>query len=115
MAGYFVVGVLAAIGLLCVLWALLGWLLPSGKGCVLVCYGMPDPGICSRYRWLHGMGLLSSPLMAVDVQDPPYIEDIEFCAGERLLSRLKQERNQEDGTGTGDSPGRDQRRGVSEL
>lgn len=113
MAGYFVVGALAAIGLLSVLWALCGWLLPGGHGCVLVCYGTPDEGICSRYRWLRGTGLLNCPLVAVDAVQMPPGEDLEQCAGEHLVDRLKQERNH--GTGTGNFTGCDQRRGISEL
>lgn len=115
MTGYFVLAVLAALGLLSVLWALLGWLLPGGRGCVLVCYGTPDPGICSRYRWLRSTGLLGCPLVAVDAAGKMNGEDIELCAGEDLILRLKQEREQEYGTGTGDFTGRDQCRDLSEL
>lgn len=113
MAGYFMVGTLAAIGLLSVLWALCGWLLPGGRGCVLVCYGTPDEGICSRYRWLRGTGLLSCPLVAVDAEQMPPGTDLEQCTGEQLVDRLKQERNY--GTGTGDFTGCHQCRGISEL
>lgn len=115
MAGYVLLGALAAFGLLSMVWASLGWLLPSGRGCALVCFGKPDPGILSRYKWLRGLGLLSCPLLVV-ADDPGEPEDgIEICTGEELLSRLEMERNRFHGTGNGDPPGRDQRRGVSEL
>ena len=113
MAGYVILGTLAAFGLLSVIWACLGWLLPSGKGCVLVCLGEPDVGIVSRWKWLRGLGLLRCPLVAVNA-DAEY-EEIEICAGEELLARLEMERNQFHGTGNGDPSGRDQRRGISEL
>lgn len=115
MAGYFVIGVLAAVGCLSILWALLGWLLPDGRGCVLVCYGAPDPGICSRYRWLRGTGLLGCPLVAVDAPREAAWEDMELCAGEELILRLKWERNQDYGTGTGDFTGCHQCRDLPEL
>ena len=112
MAGYVILGAFAAFGLLSAIWAVLGWLLPSGKGCALVCYGMPDIGIVSRWKWLHGLGLLRCPLIAVTEEN---CEETENCAGEDLLTRLEMERNRVHGTGNGDPSGRHQRRGISEL
>ncbi|MBO7252643.1 MAG: hypothetical protein J6V25_08445 [Oscillospiraceae bacterium] len=114
MAGYFVIGALAAFGAMSLLWAVLGWLLPGGKGCALVCWGMPDEGILSRYRWLYAMGLLRCPLLAVTEQDAACPE-LEICTGQMLLHRLEWEREQVHGAGNGDHPRCDQRRGVSEL
>lgn len=115
VAGYIIIGTLAAFGALSLLWTLLGWLLPGGKGCVLVCFGAPDVGMVSRCRWLRGMGFLRCPLLAVEVEEAVFGDDMEICAGEDLLARLEWERNQVHGTGIGDPPGRHQRRGVSEL
>lgn len=112
MAGYVLFGALAAFGLLSVLWATLGWLLPSGKGCVVVCYGVPDPGIVSRWKWLQSLGLLRCPLIAVTEEAAG---DIEICAGEELIARLEMERNRLHGTGNGDPARRRKRRGISEL
>ena len=112
MAGYVIMGTFAAFGFVSALWAVLGWLLPSGKGCVLVCYGVPDIGIVSRWKWLQSLGLLRCPLLAVT--DTACIET-ENCAGEELLARLEMERNRVHGTGNGDPSGRHQRRGISEL
>ena len=113
MAGYIVMGTLAAFGALCLGWLLLGWLLPSGEGCAVVCFGEPDEGILSRYLWLRNMGFLHCPMLAV-AEDPGQREgSVEYCGGEQLLLRLELERNH--GTGTGDPPGRHRRRGVSEL
>ena len=116
MAGYAIVCILAAFGLLSALWAGLGWLLPGGRGMAMVCAGPPDPGILARYRWLRGLGLFSCPLIvAAEETDLPPMDGIEICAPEALLSRLELERKQIDGTGNGDPPGRHQRRGISEL
>lgn len=114
MAGYVFFGAMAAFGFFCVLWALLGWLLPAGEGCAVVCYGQPDPGVIIRYRWLRGMGFLRCPLLVVTDTDS-FEEEIEICTGEELLSRLEMERNRFAGTGNGDPSGRHQRRGISEL
>ena len=107
--------VLAAIGLLSLGWGILGWLLPDGKGCALVCLGQPDEGILSRYRWLRGIGFLRCPLIVVTDSEEDRDSWIEICAGEALLARLEMERSLVHGTGNGDSPGRHQRRGISEL
>lgn len=115
MTGYIIMGTLAAFGAFSILWAVLGWLLPAGQGCVLVCCGQPDPGILSRYRWLRGAGLLRCPLVCVGAAESCAGDDLEICAGDALLSRLEWERNQKNGTGNGDSPGYHQCRGVSEL
>ena len=67
MAVCFALVLFAAIGIMSVLWALLGWLLPSGQGMVMVCLEPPDPGVLSRYRWLRGLGLLRCPVVIADV------------------------------------------------
>ena len=116
MAGYVVLGVLAAFGALGVLWAALGWLLPGGKGMAMVCVGSPDEGILARYKWLRGLGLFSCPLIvAAEETELRAADGMEICEPENLLSRLELERNKIDGTGNGDPPGRHQRSGVSEL
>ena len=112
MAGYVIMGALAAFGLLSAGWACLGWLLPSGQGCALVCYGMADEGILSRWKWLQSLGLLRCPLICVTDEQ---CHEIENCAGEELLFRLEMERNRFHGTGNGDPAGRHQRRDISEL
>ena len=115
MLRFFVVGTLAAFGAFCALWAVLGWLLPGGKGCALVCYGIPDEGILTRSKWLRGTGLLDVPLLAVADGAERTVPGTEICSGEELLSRLEWERKRIDGTGNGDHTGHHQRGGVSEL
>ena len=116
MAGYVILAFFAGFGVLSCLWAVLGWLLPGDAGAMLVCLGAPDTGLLSRYRWLRSLGLLRCPLVAVAeeaFQGLP--EDTEICSRENLVSRLEQEWEICHGTGNGDSSGRDQRSGISEL
>lgn len=116
MAGYVILGALAAFGLLSILWAAMGWLLPGGRGMALVCVGEPDAGILARYRWLRSLGLMACPLIVVAEDAAPVPSDgVEICEPGNLLSRLELERVKIDGTGNGDPPGRHQRSGVSEL
>ena len=116
MAGYILIGTLAAFGCFSVVWAVLGWLLPVGRGCALVCVGQPDEGVLSRYKWLRGAGLLHYPLLIVAEEEAGLQEaETEICSREDLLPRLEWERNQFNGTGNGDHTGRHQRRGISEL
>ena len=112
---YCLVGALAAFGALCVLWACLGWLLPGGKGCALVCWGEPDEEIFARYKWLKEAGWLNIPLLMVAEASETAYPEVEICSGKDLLSRLEWERNRYHGTGNGDSSGRGQRRDFSEL
>ena len=114
MIGDILFGSLAAFGALSILWTALGWLLPAGRGCVLVCYGLPDTGIVSRWKWLNGLGLLRCPLVAVTEEAFPDTET-EQCSPDALLSRLEMERNRFNGTGNGDPPGHHRCRGISEL
>ena len=116
MAVCFALVLFAAIGIMSVLWALLGWLLPSGQGMVVVCLEPPDPGVLSRYRWLRGLGLLRCPLVAVTGGGTPGVPaDVEICSREELPDRLEREKKRTYGTGTGNSAGRGQRRDLSEL
>ena len=120
MVGYILVGTLAAMGLLSVLWVCFGWLLPGGKGAALVCVGWPEEGMTARCRWLRELGLLQLPMIIVTsdlerTQRQPPGCPMEFCSPEALLSRLERERNDCERTGNGDPPGRGERRGISEL
>lgn len=113
MVWYMLLGTLAAYGLLSALWALFGWLLPGLGGCALVRMGTPEEGVCRRYRWLRGLGLVNCPFLVVGADTAA--EDTEVCGREQLLDRLEWEAERFGGTGTGDSSGRGQRRGISEL
>jgi len=116
VAGYVLVGFLAAFGGLSLLWTILGWLLPSGKGLMLVCMELPEPGVLERYRWLRGMGFLNCPLVMVTQSIPDRLPwDMEICGREALIDRLERENEGTYGTGIGDSAGCNQRRDISEL
>ncbi len=104
MAIYCVLGVLAAFGALCVLWAAFGWLLPW-RGCSVVCLyrSVEDARLASLCcGWLHGLGLIKAPLLLVGSGlseteqarlSHPYVE---FCTPEALASKLEQERDKID-------------------
>ena len=120
MALYIILGTLAAIGVLSILWVCFGWLLPGGTGAILVCRE-PSEALMLRCRWLRELGLLRLPLVILAKESPEqenlphYGGGIEICSPEMLASRLERERLHGDGTGNGDPPGRHQRRGISEL
>ena len=101
---------LAAFGALCAVGTVLGWLLPKGRGCALVCFGPPEEGLLARTGWLREMGFLTVPLIVVAEGEWP---GAEICSREELVSRL--EREYIHGTGNGDHTGRHQRGGVPEL
>ena len=97
MAAYIVLGTLAAIGLLSILWVCFGWLLPGGKGGAFVCMGWPEEGLLSRYRWLRELGILSCPMLIVTEEhgkeeEQFFYSGIELCSPEALADRLEQER-----------------------
>ena len=98
MGLYILLGFLSAYGALSALWAGLGWLLPGLKGCAVVYMGRPSQGVCRRYRWLRGLGLLSCPFLAVG--EGTETEEIEMCRREELLDRLAWEAESFGGTGT---------------
>ncbi len=69
MAFYFFIGVLAAFGGVCGLWAALGWLLPGSARLTAVCFcrpGLKELSAIRRWRWLRDLGLLRGQLLAVD-------------------------------------------------
>jgi len=69
MAGYVLIGALAAFGLLCVIWVGYGFFLPKAVGGVIVYPGkLTEQGMNFTLRciWLREMGLLNCPLIAVD-------------------------------------------------
>ena len=108
MAGMVFLGAAAAFGIISLIWTLVGWLLPDGKGAAVVCWEQPDEGILVRVKWLQSLGLLRCPLLIVTNTEPFYYinnSTIEYCRRESLFSRLEQERIRINGTGNGDSSG----------
>lgn len=101
----FLFAALAAAGLLSVLWALFGWLLPGGQNgiTVVICGpGADGYGVWLRWRWLRWMGLAGGRMLLVggglSEQERERLGrkhfDIEFCTPEELPSRLELERDQ---------------------
>lgn len=95
MAGYVIVGALAAVGAMSILWVFFGWLLPGMTGGVLVYLRRPCEGSLRRYRWLRELGLVRCPLLIVteeEFEPQPMGCGIESCSLSELTDRLKQER-----------------------
>ena len=111
---YFAVGTLAAFGALCTILTVLGWLLPAGEGCAIVCFGQPDEEILARSKWLREMGFLPLPLIIVEGTGKR-LPGVEYCSREELVFRLERERIGIHGTGNGNSAGHHQCGGVPEL
>lgn len=124
MGWYLVIGALAAFGGVCMIWALFGWLLPSGDGGYLIIPGEPGNGelpFVRRYLWLRDLGLLSSSLIVADLglcpEERAWLEarGIEIRGPEALPDGPGIGAEKIDGSGNGDSPGHHCRGGVSEL
>ena len=111
MAAMIVLTVLAAFGVLSVIWALFGLLLPGQRGTVMV-YLWREAGegeqALRRYGWLRDWGLIYGPLLVVDCgmteEERTRLlkgrQNVEICTPEELASRLEQERRILGGTGT---------------
>ncbi|MBQ9148635.1 MAG: hypothetical protein IJX69_03605 [Oscillospiraceae bacterium] len=124
MAGWIIMGTLAAFGVFCALWTLFGALLPGRGAGVTVFPWTPEVrghGFVLRRRIARELGLFADTLLIVDMgmteEEKARLAGagcwIEICRPEALSSRLELEIY--NGTGNGNYPGRDQRRGVSEL
>lgn len=102
MAWYFIVGALAAFGLICILWILYGCLLGKAVDGMLVCIcdGCREEDLLLRYSQLRGAGLLHCPFILADSKLSPREQEIlqrrhpglEFCTLEQLVHRLETER-----------------------
>lgn len=102
MAWYFVIGALAAFGLVCIFWILYGCLLGRTQGGILICIcdGSREADLLLRYSQLRGAGLLHCPLILADSLLTPREQEIlcrrhpgvEFCTMDALPERLEMER-----------------------
>lgn len=116
-----VVGVLAAFGLMCAIWSLLGLWLSGGKGWAAVCYaGKGQTAALRRCRWLRSWGLFRGPIFLVSRSDAPEqggaltreTENIEICTLQALPARLELELTY---AGNADLTGHRSGGGISEL
>lgn len=102
MVWYFIVGALAAFGLLCILWILYGCLLGKARGGVLVCLcdGSREADLVLRYSQLRSIGLLRCPLVLLDSKLTQREQEIlrrrhpsiDFCTLDALPVWLEMER-----------------------
>lgn len=68
MAGYVIIGTLAAFGLLSALWVVFGWLLVTDRGGWLLYPGWTGKLRFVRvYLWLRGLGMIRAPLILMDL------------------------------------------------
>lgn len=93
MAGYVILGVLAAFGALCILWLLCGLLLPRPRGGRLV-YFAPNTNeelVLRRYFWLRDLGFVRCVLVLVDSRLDPVRQGkiTEKCQSVRFYTRAQ--------------------------
>lgn len=113
MAEMVLLGALAAFGALCAVWLLLASRLPGDREGLMICFWRDSAagrGFVIRWRLQWDLGLLRGKLAVVDLGLTE--EDRVFLA---RWGRNVEIWEREDGTGTGNYSGRDQRRGLSEL
>ena len=103
MATLIILAVLAAFGVLSVMWTLFGFLLPGQRGTVMVCLcrgdGEEEP-VLRHYGWLRDLGFVRCPLLLVEcgiteeerTRPLSLRQDVEICTMEELPSKLEQER-----------------------
>ena len=124
MAMYIVLGMLAAYGLLCALWAVFGLCFSGARGWAAVCFCAPgQEAALRRCCRLRDWGLLRGCVLAVHkglTQERLQLlsrefRDVEFCTLEALPARLELELEYFAGTGIGDHSGHHRGRGISEL
>ena len=107
MATLIILAVLAAFGVLSVMWALFGFLLPGQRGTAMVCLCRGDgaeESVLRHYGWLRDLGLVRCPLLLVDCgiteEERTRLlrlkQGVEICTMEELPSRLEQERKKLD-------------------
>lgn len=104
MAWLIIFTAFAAWGLLCALWAALGWLLPgSGRTALVLFCPRGDPeAVLTRIRWMRSLGLLQGQLVAAGVEPgqreklEKQFHDIEFWDLAEVSARLEAERERLD-------------------
>jgi hypothetical protein len=85
MMWYVLLGLLAAFGLLCILWALFGFLLPGCSRCtiVLLCKPEREAPLLRRLLWLRELGVLRCGILlsgrGLTVQQRRHIQHKYHC------------------------------------
>lgn len=92
MAGYVVIGALAAFGLMCAVWIFWGLVCHEKAEGVLLYAGKNVLSVARRYLWLREMGLVRCPLLVLEreYECRQWLEDqgIEIISPEGLPRRL---------------------------
>ena len=92
VGGFIVLGMLAAFGLVCALWVLIGLLLPRRCGTVIY-LGDDAQAAAQRHLWLREMGLTQDRLILLECKDEDRDwlqgQGIEICSLDDLIRRLK--------------------------
>ncbi len=95
-------GLFAAFGVFCALWAVLGGWLTGGEKYTLVVHCLPGqvPGACRRCRYLRQIGLARGKWILVCHGVAPEIQEpnMDLMTPEQYLRWLEQERKRIDGT-----------------
>ena len=119
MAGFVIIGGLAAFGLLCMLWMIYGMCCGKCEGKLLI-VSAEGKGLLRRCLWLKEMGLLDCPMEVcireIDPMDAVWLQmhGIEIWMPGQIGAGTETGAK-EHGAGTGNSPGCHQRGGVPEL
>ena len=76
MLVYAVIGMLAAFGMLCVLWVLLGALLPGSGKTVIYCICAKEQAVYirRRWRWLRDLGLVRGRIVILCDNDTVFCD-----------------------------------------
>ncbi len=101
MLWYVCMGVLAAFGLLCAIWVILGLFLPRAGTVAILCDGT-EKTLVRRYFWLRELGLIRCRLILLDSRLPAAFrqqimekcKDIEFLTLAQWLDRRNEERSE---------------------
>ncbi len=122
MGWLILISALAVFGAVCLVWFLILWVMPEPEAGRMILSG--EPGLqdnihLRRHLTLGAMGLVPRPVTVVDLglaePERKWAENqpgVELWTKQRYLRYLETERERIDGTGNGDYPGCDQRRGV---
>lgn len=72
MIWYVLFGFFAAVGVLFLLWLILGAFLPGRSPCIVAvrCHSECEKALLRRYRWLRELGLICYPIVLVGSEIP---------------------------------------------
>lgn len=99
MIWYVIFGFFAAVGVLFLLWLMIGAFLPAGCECVLAvcCRPGSERAVTRRYRWLRELGILHGSLIILNSDLPLHKQEeftqhypgVRFTTAEQWLAERK--------------------------